>query len=457
MNITKEQTSELTATIHIAIERNDYEEEVNKSLKEYQRKASMPGFRPGKVPLGMVKKMYGKALIADKVNTLISDALNNYIVDNKLAILGHPVANMDKTGTLDFDGQEELNFYFDIGLAPDFSLDFDGMKKPEYIKAKAGEEAIEQAIDNILSQASKTVDVDEARIGDTVMLRVFEADAAGNEIEEGFQNTFNLPLSDIKESAQQIFVGKPVGSEFVVNFSDLFDDDSHIIDLLGLDDSNKNLATSPFNVIVDEIKRIEKAELNEELFKEVYPDDDIAGIEDFRSRVALDVERQYRHDTDRYFFNKAIDAILDHHNFDMPDEFMKKWVIDNNDGKITAEDIEKDYENYSKTFRWQLILSKLEAENEQLAVQPIEIRNFVKAYFFGRMYAPEQIDDEMDKRMDGIVDSILQNKDEERKIKEQIADQKLMTFVKEKLKPEEISMNYDDFVKLATENNNKDE
>jgi trigger factor len=364
---------------------------------------------------------------------------------------------MDKTGTLDFDGQDQLNFYFDIGLAPVFTLDFDSVEKPQYIKAKANETVVDEAIEKILSRGDKMVNVDEAEADDTLVMKIFEVNADGNEIENGFQDTVTMPISDVKEQARQTFVGKPVGSEFIVNFSELFDHISDVEKLLGLDESNTDVATATFNIIIDEIKRAEKAELNETLFAEVYPDESISSIEDFRARVASDIERQYKGDTDRFFFNKAVDAIIDSHNFDMPDEFMKKWVIDNSDGKITAEEIENNYEHYSRTFRWQLILGKLEAEHEQLKVQLSEIRNFVKAYFFGRMYLPEQVDEEMDQRLEGIVDTIIQNKDEVKKIKEQIADQKLMAFVKEKLQPEETSISYDDFIKLATENTTKDE
>ncbi len=452
MNISKEQTSELTASIQITIEPADYQEEVNKALKDYQRKVNMPGFRPGKVPLGMVKKMYGKSLIADKVNTLISEALNNYIIDNKLAILGHPIANMDKTGTLDFDEQSELNFYFDIGLAPEFTLDLDSVKVPEYIRVTASEEAIDETINNMLNQSGKEVQVDEAAKDDRLKLKIFEVGDDGNEVDDGYQETIELAIAELDEAAQNNLIGKQAGEEFIFKFSEAISDENKLRQILKLDDERSELLAKSFNVIIDEVLRIEKAELNEDFFAEMYPHEEINDLKQFRARIAKDIEKQYERDTDRYFFNKAVDSIIDDHQFDLPDEFMKKWVIDSNEGKITAEDLDKDYANYAKTFRWQLILSKLEAENEELAVQPSEIRNFVKSYFFGRMQNTESIDEEMDKRMEGIVDSILQNKEEENKIKEQIADQKLTAFIIDRLKPKEKVMGYEEFVNLVTEN-----
>ncbi len=169
------------------------------------------------------------------------------------------------------------------------------------------------------------------------------------------------------------------------------------------------------------------------------------------------MEKQYKNDTDRFFFSQAVEAMIAHHTFDMPEEFMKKWLIDNNEGKVTAEEVENDYEKFDKTFRWQLMQAKMEVENEELTIKPEEIRNFVKGYFFGRMGGSEGVDEEMDNRMDGIVDTILQNQDEANKIREQLQDQKLMAFLKEKIQPKEETMNFDDFIKLVTEKNKENE
>jgi trigger factor len=458
MKITKDQITDLTATIQITIEGADYEQEVTKELKEYQRKANMPGFRPGKVPFGMVKKMYGNAVIADKVNKLISESLNNYIIDNKLEILGHPVANMEKTGMVDFDKDTEHHFFFDIGFAPEIKLDFEGLDKPVYLKAVATEKAIDEAVEQVLARGNKLVPVDTVEANDTLSLKLFEADEDGNEVVNGKEIAFSFKLEELaNDEARAVFIGKESGAEFVYKLADAFEDQDTLWEKLKLDESDKDLALGNFNIIIDEVQREEKAELNKEFFDEVFPGEEIEKEEDFRKRLAQDMEKQYTNDTDRYFFTQAVEAMIAHHTFEMPDEFMKKWLIDNNEGKVTAEEIENDYEKINRTFRWQLIQAKMELENEQLNIKPEEIRNFVKGYFFGRMQGSDGVDEEMDSRMDGIVDTILQNKDEVNKIKDQLQDQKLMAFLKERINPKEETMSFDDFIKLVSEKNKENE
>ncbi len=459
MNITKDQTSELTATIQISIEKADYENDVNKELKDYQRKASMPGFRPGKVPFGMVKKMYGNAVTADKVNKLISEALNNYIIENKLPLLGHPIANLEKTSTVDFDKDENLDFFFDIGLAPSFDLDFEGMEKPEYIKIEATDESIDKVVANMLERNQDWEEVESVEEGDMLELKLFEVDEEGKEVENGFEETIKLNLDEITEESRKMFVGKPSGDEFVYKLAEAFETWEAFSKKLGLDDSANDLANKPFNIIINTVERKKVAELNEELFEAVYPNEEIKTTEDFRKRIARDIEMQHAADTDRYFFNKVVEAMISHHKFEMPDAFMKSWMVDNSEGKVTADEIEKDYEEkYAKAFRWQLMQGKLESEHaEELEVRREEIRNHIKAYFFGRMMGSEGIDEEMDSRMDGIVDTIIQNKDEERKIREQIGEKKLIDFLRKTINPSEKTMSYDDFIKLATEKNESDE
>lgn len=458
MNISKEQTGELEATIQISIENEDYQKDVNDELKQYQRKANMPGFRPGKVPMGMIKKMYGKSVMAEKVNRLISDTLNNYIIENKLPVLGYPLANMEKTGTIDFDESDTFEFFFDIGLAPDFELEPEKVEKPAYIKAIATADKVDEAIQNILKNAAKMVDVEVVESNDTLELKLVQANENGEELEDGYEKTIQLELDVIEnESEKAIFVGKELGAEFVYNFSRAISDEEKRLDILQLDAENSALSTSDFNVIIDGIKRRKEAELNEELFNEMYPDKEIKSEEEFRVQIKEDIEKQYANDCDRYFLNKAMDAMIEHHQFDMPEAFIKRWLHDNSEGKLTEDEIEQDFENYLKSMRWQLISGKLEGTNEELKVQSEEVRDVVRRHFMGSMQMPEEMADEMKERMDGIVDTILQNKEEAGKIKDQLAEQKLARFFKEKLAPEVQEMNYDDFVNLVTGKNDENE
>jgi trigger factor len=199
MNITQEPLTDLTAKIQISLEKNDYEKEVNESLKSYQRKASMPGFRPGKVPFGLVKKMYGKAVLADKVNQLVSDKLNNYIIENKLPVLGYPMP-MNDSQFFDDDNREQFDFMFELALSPDFKLDLNGTVVP-YIRIEATNEEIQQAIDNMLLSNPVITQCETIGADDRVNVALAEADEKGEEIEGGFTKEFTFHMDQISRGS----------------------------------------------------------------------------------------------------------------------------------------------------------------------------------------------------------------------------------------------------------------
>ncbi len=340
----------------------------------------------------------------------------------------------------------------------EINIDFEGLDKPVYLKAVPNEEAINEAVGQVLTRGTKLVPVDTVEANDTLSLKLFEADEDGNEVVNGKEIAFSFKLDELaNDEARAVFIGKESGAEFVYKIANAFEDQDNLWQKLKLDESDKDLALGNFNIIIDDVQREEKAELNKEFFDEVFPEEGIETEEDFRKRLAQDMEKQYKNDTDRYFFTQAVEAMIAHHTFEMPDEFMKKWLIDNNEGKVTAEEVENDYEKFARTFRWQLMQAKMEVEHEELNVKSEDIRNFVKGYFFGRMQGSGGIDEEMDDRMDGIVDTILQNKDEVNKIKDQLQDQKLMAFLKEKIQPKEEAISFDEFIKLVTEKNKENE
>jgi trigger factor len=453
MNILKEQTSELTASLHITLEKNDYEENVAHELKEYQKKASMPGFRPGKVPFGLVKKMYGKAVLADKVNKLVSDALNNYIVENNLAILGHPLANMEKTGTIDFDQNSDYHFHFDIGLAPEFELDLAKAGILEYPRIKADKETIDKALEDlqqrhgIHSQPEKVVE------GVSLSCHIEEKNESGHAGDNGYSKDIKFDLKDLTEAYQKLIMGQPTG--FSVDFSPAvaFADEDRATKIMDTKEGDQSLSAT-FTLTINELHLTEPAELNEEFFKTVFPSQDDLDESKFLELLTEDIEKQFERETDRYFLNKSVEALVEGHQIALPDEFLKKWIVDNSEGKITDEQIDVQYESYARTFRWQLIESKLTAAHNEINVTTADIRNFVKSYFFGGIAGLGEENEESSQRMDGIVDMILKNKDEERRIADQIAEQKLSAFFKANIPQVDKPMSKEEYFEMISKNNN---
>ena len=340
---------DLLATIQIDINKADYEEDVKKELKNYQHRAVLPGFRQGKVPFGMIEKMYGSTVTFDKLNKKVSEALNNHILENKLEIIGYPLSDPDKQQPTDPETQETMSFFFEVGLKPEIKVDLAKIAINDY-NIKASDKEVNETI---------------------------------KRIQEGNKKDDKLP------------------------------------------------------------------ELNEELFKMVFPGKDIKDEKAFRKEVATEMERQYVVEAERMFLNNAIDKLVSEVKFDMPDAFLKRWIVANSDGKISTEDVEKNYDNvYSKTFRWQLIEETIAKANPELVLKEEELREFVTKMYFGNLDLAG-MDDDMKKRLDGIVDSVLKDENQRENIKNQVADNKVTAFLKKAMKVKVIDTDYEGFVKAV--------
>ncbi|MBR6439629.1 MAG: hypothetical protein IKS65_10725 [Bacteroidales bacterium] len=349
MKTTQTAKGDLLATIQIDIDKADYAEDVKKELKNYQHKATLPGFRQGKVPFGMIEKMYGSAVTFDKLNKKVSEALNNHIVENKLDVMGYPLSDPDKQQPTDPETQETMSFFFEVGLKPEIKVDLGKIAINDY-NIKASKKEIDETI---------------------------------KRIQEG----------------------------------------------------NK--------------KDDKPAELNEELFKMIFPGKDIKDEKEFRKEVAAEMERQYVVEAERMFFNNAIDKLVSEIKFDMPDAFLKRWIVANSEGKINEEDVEKNYDNtYSKTFRWQLIEESIVKANPELVLKEEEIREFVTKMYFGNLDTAN-MDEDMKGRLNGIVDSILKDENQRQNIQNQVADNKLTAFLKKAMKVTVVDTDYEGFVKAV--------
>jgi len=210
-----------------------------------------------------------------------------------------------------------------------------------------------------------------------------------------------------------------------------------------------------FSITVKEIHFDEPAIMDEKFFKMVFPDKESITENEFRELLIADIEKQYERETDRFFLNKAVEALVEANNVQLPDEFMKRWIVDNSDGKLSIEQVDNQYDNYARTFRWQLIESKLSEKHPELKVTTSDLRNFIKSYFFGRVGVMNDDSPESNKYMEDMVDMILKNKEEEQRIADQLAEQKLSAFMKENLTFAENPMSYEEYIQLVSSNNNQ--
>ncbi len=446
MNITQEPNGDLQAIIHIQIQEEDYKDKVNEVLKSYRKKANMPGFRPGMVPMGMIKKMYGASVMADEINKLVSEALDKYVYEQKLDILGHPLANMEKTKQIDFDKDKEFDFYFDIALAPEFEVDLKaiGLEIP-YYKIIPTDKEIDTAVKDVQNRYGEEIHPDEVAEGDYVSGTFVQLDENGNELEGGYAKEAYFSVNDLKlKKYQKEFIGKKKGDVVVVNGEKAFDKDKRAA-VLGNEITDEQLK-SDYKFEIKEITRIIPAELNEELFKKVYPDDELKTEEDFRNRIKQDMEKEYAKESDRKFVDDTVKKLSEMIDINLPDEFLKRWLLESNQGQITKEQLEVQYDNYAQTFKWQLIESKLNKQfDNTLNVNTEEVRDQVRGYFGIR--DKQSSNDQIEQ----IVDQVLSNPQEENRIYSNLKTEKLAKVFHEHVKKQEKEVTVDEFLKILSE------
>lgn len=447
MNITQENLDNLNAVLKVKIEENDYKDKVLQTLKNQQKNARMDGFRPGKVPFGMVKKMYGTSVKLDEINKLINEKIQEHLNENKVNVLGQPLPKEDDNLNIDWNTQKEFEFTYEMGIAPEFDLKIDGRTKFTEYKVVPDEKLVENYIDEITSRYGKFSEPEAVEQGDIVTLEVAELEGDDLKEEGGLNKTVTLSTENItKKTAVKPFLGKKSGDNFNVKLKTLGKDVEESASLLGLNKEDLDVAGDEFQVQITKISRVERAELNQELFDKVYGEGTVKTEEEFKNKVKEEAGAMLGGHGANKFKNDMIELLLDKTTFDLPDEFLKRWLVAVAEKKTTKEDIEKEYDQYKKSLKWQLIENKIITDND-IKVENEEVveraKSMIAANFaqFGQAVSDEELTT--------YAQNILGKEEERRRIFEEVYMDKIMNFVKETAKVEEKEISYDDFIKLG--------
>ncbi len=433
----------------------DYQEAVTKNLKDYQRKANIPGFRPGKVPFGMVKKMYGKAVMADEVNKILSDQLATYMTDEKLDVLGNPLPNKEKTKTALFEDGEIFEFYFDLGLAPEFKLNLGPEMEIENYQIQIDDKMVDGYIEDTRKRNGNFTHPDVA--GEADMLSGGATKLGADRMPaEGFeQKKIFLSLDQIqdKEVKGKLIALKKENLLFFkpLEFFPTIEEASKQLNLPADTLSDPEIS---FSFKLDEITHVEPAELNSEFFAQVYPGETIETEEDFRARVRKDAAASFSGETDKLLFQDITKTLIDSTEMQLPDEFLKRWLYEHDENKLSLDEIEQQFPAFAKSMKWQLIENKVIKEHN-LEVTEDEIRGYIRSYML-RQVSQEFVDPEMARKYESIVDAFMQNKEQVQKIKDQLFDAKLMGLFKEKVTLKPVEIGYEEFIALVSSRHEHD-
>lgn len=383
MNVTFEKTDDLNAIIGIEIKNADYQDNLNKQFKDYRKKAKIPGFRPGTVPLGMVKQMIGKSALFEEVNRLTSEALYKHLQDNKIDILGQPMTSIDKKGETDFENYGDFTFYFDLGLAPAFDLSISTKDKLTRYEIELDEKEVETEITNLRRQNGKLENKDKSETeNDSIVLIMTEVDKKGEHNDGGVfeQEVTVLPEVVKSKKVKKQLVGLSVDDKLKLDPFELFNDNEMVItQSLGIEKEAVEGLNKTFKAVVKEIRRVVPAELNQEFFDLVMGPGTVASEEEFEAKIRENLGSYYEAEAEKQL-EAEINAMLeDNHKLVLPDTFLKRWLQETKPETYNAENVDEQYETESVVLRKQLIREKI-AEQENVEVTDEDVNQTSFAY-----------------------------------------------------------------------------
>ena len=436
MNITRENIDELNAVVKVDIAKEDYAGKVEKILKDYRKNANIPGFRKGHVPMGMVKKQYGQAVLVDEVNKLLQDALNKYLTEEKLDVLGNPLPKEQEN----FDWEKDnYSFEFELGLAPEFDVDLDLKKPVTKYNIVADEKMVNDQIESIQKQYGKLKTKDVVEEGDTV------AGTFKNE-EEGIENDSTIELSNIKGKRNlNKFVGAKVGDTISLKTKGLFEDDHALLNHLKVEHDKAHDLDIEVEFTISEINERELADLDQELFDKLFGEGKVKSVTELKEKIKEDAAKQFEQQSDQQLMNDITEALIESTNFELPKEFLQKWIQTVGEKPLTEEEAVEEYEKSEKGLRYQLIEGKVVNDNN-LTVDFNDLKSFTTEKIKQQMAQFGQMDPS-EKELDDIAARILSNQDETKRLSEQLMNEKLLGFYKENMKFNEKELTYEEFVK----------
>lgn len=438
MKISRKDNNPLNSLITIDIERNDFEEKVNKVLSDYRKKANIPGFRKGHVPMGMIKKQYETAVTADEVNKLLQENLDHYIKEEKLNLLGNPLPVIQED--LDWKAPK-FSFDFELGLSPEFEINLTEKNKVTHYQITAPDSMIDDQVKNYRKQYGKLIAQKNPK-GDFEITASIKNEAA--EIET--VNTFDL--SEIKGKANlAAFRKSTVGDMVKLKYKSLFKDEPTATRILSVSVDKLKEIEGEISFDIKEINERVLAEMNQEFFDKIYGPNRVKSEQEMRIKIIEGIEKQFEQQSDQKLLNDVTEYLVAKTNFDLPTEFLKKWMQNSGEKPLTAEAAEEEYVRSEKGIRYQLIEGKI-IDDHDLQIKFEELKTFAKEMISMQMqqYGQARLPDE---ELEGIVARVMSNQDEARKLSEQLMSKKLLEFYKSNLLLKKKKLTFDAFVKEA--------
>lgn len=445
MEIILNKTNDTEGLIKIKLTEGDYQPSVEEKVKDYARKATIKGFRQGKVPAGVIKKMFGKSILVEEINHLLSHKLSDYIKENNLKILGEPIPNQEKALTIDWDAQKSFEFEYQIGMVEEFSYDLSSKVKVESFPIEVDGKTIDETVSDLTKRFGKVNYPETSEAEDNLFgeLRAAEGDFKR---EDAF-----IAVDKIEKKEQSRFIGLKKEDELEFEISKIYKDDQLVGELLGQPANGVKGLKGKYVFKVNTISRTEPAALNQELFDRVFGKEVAKTEEEFLAKIKETIGENYKRESDHFLEHHIEDYFISNTKINLPDDFLKTWLKSSGQGEVTDEVLEKEFEDYKRGLKWDLVKNRI-AEDNKITVEADEVRarakDLIISQFGGQAFA-SQISD----KLDGIADNYLQNENGQNfmKIYNQLRAEKILKHIRDNITVQEKKVTLDEFKKIVEE------
>jgi trigger factor len=448
MNITQEKIDDLNAVVKINISPEDYTEKVDKSIKEQAKKSNLPGFRKGMVPAAHIKKMYGRSILVETVNTLLSENLNKYLTDNKVEILGQPVPVTDDSKDFKWDGTDAFEFDYEIGLAPVVDVNITSKDKFVQYNVKADEETLAARIKNIRRSYGKMTNPEVSAEEDVLYAELAQLSADGAVFEGGINSTGSIRLDLIKDKAiLKSLIGKKKDDVFELDVQKAFDNNETVIaKLLNIEEEAAKDLKSKFQVTVKNVNRLEESDLNQEFFDKIFGEGVVTDEAGFTAKITEEIESMFKQDADRKLQNDMYTQLTENIKMDLPDQFLRKWLKATNE-KLSDAELAEGYDDFAKNLKWTLIENKIIKDNSiEIKYEDVfaTAKQRLDAQF--KMYSPAPLPED---QLAQYTATFLQEKDNANRIFEEVKAIKVFEYIQSVATLDQKDIAYNKFIEMT--------
>ncbi len=448
MHIEREETGTLTATLKVKLSPEDYGPGVEKALKEQRKSAVLPGFRPGQVPMTIIKRKVGKAVLVNEVERLIDENLRNYIQDNAIKVLGQPLPKNEDVAANNWEEPGEFEFRYELGMAPSVNIELSEKIGVTYPVVDVNDELVQREIDDMQRRFGKMEDAEKSSAKDMLVGDMIQLDPEGNILEGGIMNRATISLEFIEDEAtRESLVNKAVGDEVTVDPHKVSRDHEDLAHMLGVEHEQIHGLAGNFQFRIAEIKHMVPVEVGQELFDRVYGKDAVTDEVAFREKVKEGLQNMFQRDSDRVYKREVMKKLYEQANVELPDGFLKRWISESSKEPVTPEQVEEGYTGYAEGLKQKLVEDRV-VEMYGLEAKGEELNAFAQRYVADQfmqygMPAPEG------EKLQQMAGRMLGEQEQLRRIRDTIVEQKMMTHFKALLSPKEEVVSYDAFVNLA--------